>query len=751
MAKKITFAGLLFIITFISFSQTGKIEGYISDAENRTPLNGATVIVANKKGDNTDAFGKFSISGINPGQYELVVSHISYKTEIIPIEVKENLISSVSVAMKKANIDLTEVRINGKKGSPLNTIGSVDVMLRPVNNSQDVLRIVPGLFIAQHAGGGKAEQIFVRGYDIDHGTDINVTVDGMPVNMVSHAHGQGYADLHFLIPETVEKVNFDKGPYFTNKGNLATAGYAEFHTKEFLKENFLKFEGGQFNTQRLVGMLKILNTENEDSRQQFFIGSEYFKSDGYFESPQNFHRFNMIGKYNAWFGNQSQLTITASTFDSKWNASGQVPDRAVERGMISRFGSIDDSEGGNTSRTNINIRFAKQWTNNWKTADQLYYSRSHFNLFSNFTFFLDDAINGDEINQRESRNIYGINKTASKSWLLGNRNTTTEFGGGFRCDDVMGIELSRAVKRQFLDYVQKGNIKETNTHLYWNQSIDFANKVNINGGLRFDYFSFAYRNILAGETGFRHQQRGILSPKLNFVYTPSSTVTVFLNNGIGFHSNDTRVILDNSAKDILPRVFGTDLGLILKPVKNLILRTALWHFYSEQEFVYVGDAGMVEPGGKTRRAGVDISARYQFTSWLFGDLDMNYTKARGIGAAKDEDYIPLAPSFTSTGGISAKMKNGFSGSLRYRFMDHRPANEFNSVKAEGYFINEISLAYAWKKFEVTFSAENIFNREWREAQFDTESRLQFEPGSVSEIHYTPGTPRFLKAGIHLKF
>jgi hypothetical protein len=751
MAKKITFAGLLFIITFISFSQTGKIEGYISDAENRTPLNGATVIVANKKGDNTDAFGKFSISGINPGQYELVVSNISYKTEIIPIEVKENLISSVSVAMKKANIDLTEVRINGKKGSPLNTIGSVDVMLRPVNNAQDVLRIVPGLFIAQHAGGGKAEQIFVRGYDIDHGTDINVTVDGMPVNMVSHAHGQGYADLHFLIPETVEKVNFDKGPYFTNKGNLATAGYAEFHTKEFLKENFLKFEGGQFNTQRLVGMLKILNTENEDSRQQFFIGSEYFKSDGYFESPQNFHRFNMIGKYNAWFGNQSQLTITASTFDSKWNASGQVPDRAVERGMISRFGSIDDSEGGNTSRTNINIRFAKQWTNNWKTADQLYYSRSHFNLFSNFTFFLDDAINGDEINQRESRNIYGINKTASKSWLLGNRNTTTEFGGGFRCDDVMGIELSRAVKRQFLDYVQNGNIKETNTHLYWNQSIDFANKVNINGGLRFDYFSFAYRNILAGETGFRHQQRGILSPKLNFVYTPSSTVTVFLNNGIGFHSNDTRVILDNSAKDILPRVFGTDLGLILKPVKNLILRTALWHFYSEQEFVYVGDAGMVEPGGKTRRAGVDISARYQFTSWLFGDLDMNYTKARGIGAAKDEDYIPLAPSFTSTGGISAKMKNGFSGSLRYRFMDHRPANEFNSVKAEGYFINEISLAYAWKKFEVTFSAENIFNREWREAQFDTESRLQFEPGSVSEIHYTPGTPRFLKAGIHLKF
>ena len=413
MAKKIIFAGLLFFVTSISFSQKGKIEGYISDAENSTPLNGATVIISTNKGDNTDAFGKFSMSGINPGQYELVVSHISYKTEIIPVEVKEGLTSSVFVAMKKANLDLAEVKINGKKDASLNTISSVDIMLRPVNTSQDVLRIVPGLFISQHAGGGKAEQIFLRGYDIDHGTDINVTVDGMPVNMVSHAHGQGYADLHFLIPETVEKVNFDKGPYFTNKGNLATAGYAAFHTKEFLKENFLKLEGAQFNTQRLVGMLKIINTENENSRQQFYIASEYFKSDSYFESPQNFHRFNMIGKYNAWFGNQSQLTITAATFDSKWNASGQVPNRAVETGMINRFGSIDDSEGGNTSRTNLTIRFAKQWKNNWRTTDQLYYSRYHFNLFSNFTFFLDDAINGDEINQRETRNIYGLNKAAS--------------------------------------------------------------------------------------------------------------------------------------------------------------------------------------------------------------------------------------------------------------------------------------------------------------------------------------------------
>jgi len=742
MFKRQIITGLLFLITFVSFSQKGKIEGYISDAENKTPLNGASVIISGTIGDNTNEFGKFSINGINPGQYELVVTHISYKTEIIPVEVKDDLVSTVSVAMKKANLDLAEVKVNGKKNSPLNTIGAIDIMLRPVNTSQDVLRIVPGLFIAQHAGGGKAEQIFLRGYDIDHGT---------PVNMVSHAHGQGYADLHFLIPETVEKVNFDKGPYFSNKGNLATAGFAEFHTKEFLKNNFIKLEGGQFTTQRAVAMLKLFNIENEKSRQQFYVASEYFGSDGYFESPQNFHRLNLMGKYNAWFGNQSQLTITASTFDSKWNASGQVPDRAVQSRMISRFGSLDNSEGGITSRTNLNLRYTRQWKNNWKTTDQVYYSRYHFDLYSNFTFFLNDPVNGDEIDQRETRNIYGYNTTASKAWLLGNKNAHTEFGGGFRYDDVMGIELSRAVKRQFIEYLQKGDVKETNSYLYWNQSLEITDKVSVNGGLRFDHFKFSYRNVLAGETNFRDQERSMLSPKLNFSYSLSSTVKIYLNNGIGFHSNDTRVILNNDAKDILPKVYGTDLGIILKPIKNLILKTAIWHFYSEQEFVYVGDEGIVEPGGKTRRVGIDISARYQFTSWLYADLDLNYTKARAIGEAKGENYIPLAPSFTSIGGISAKMKNGFGSSIRYRFMAHRPANEFNSVQAEGYFITDILLSYPLKKLEVTISAENIFNQQWREAQFDTESRLQFEPQPVSELHYTPGSPGFLKAGISFKF
>lgn len=750
--KKIFFLSIsLLFITGLANSQKGSIEGFIADAESNTPISGASVNLDSIRGDNSDMFGRFLFPAINPGQYEMIISHIGYRTEVVPVEVKPNLLSTVKINLKKASLDLSEVRINSRRSSGLNTIGAVDVKLRPINTSQDVLRIVPGLFIAQHAGGGKAEQIFLRGFDLDHGTDIAITVDGIPVNMVSHAHGQGYADLHFLIPETVEKVNFDKGPYFSNKGNLATAAYVDFSTRDFLDENMIKAEAGLFNTKRLAGLLKVLNKVSEKSRQQFYLASEYSATDGYFESPQDFHRFNIVGKYTAWFGNQSQLSVSASTFDSKWFASGQIPDRAVKNGTIGRFGAIDDTEGGNTSRTNINIRFNKQWKNNWKTTDQFFFSRYKFNLYSNFTFFLEDPVNGDMINQRETRNVWGYNTTAAKSYLAGNRKAATELGAGFRHDDVMDIELSKATRTTFINSIQKGDIKETNFYAWANQEIELSNKINLTAALRYDHFTFRYKDELAANSDFKKQTKGIISPKLNLSYNISSKARLYLNNGIGFHSNDTRVILDNSADDILPRVIGTDLGIILKPGKKLILKTALWHLYSEQEFVYVGDAGIIEPSGKTRRFGIDISVRYQFHKWLFADFDLNLTRARAIGEAKGENFVPLAPSFTTIGGLTAKSKDGFSGSVRYRLIGSRPANEDNSVQAEGYFLLDAVLSYRLKKFDFTITAENIFNRDWREAQFDTESRLKTEPDPVSEIHYTPGIPRFIKAGVAFYF
>ena len=732
-------------------AQKGSIEGLVADAESSTPVAGATINLGTAAGDQTDGFGRFVLAGIDPGQYEMIVSHVGYRTEIVPVDIQPNIRSALHIQLKKAGLDLSEVRINSKKGNSLQAIGQVDIRLRPIQSSQDVLRIVPGLFIAQHAGGGKAEQIFLRGYDIDHGTDIAITVDGMPVNMVSHAHGQGYADLHFLIPETVEKVHFDKGPYFAPKGNLATAAYVDFKTRDFLEENMLKAEAGVFNTQRLTGMLKLHDRKSENKRQQFYLASEYLSTDGYVESPQDFHRFNLMGKFNSWYGNQSQLTLTASTFDSRWNASGQIPVRAVQSGMISRFGAIDDTEGGHTSRSNISLRFHKQWKSGWKSTDHLYFSRYAFTLFSNFTFFLEDTVNGDMIRQQEKRNTWGYTSTAARSWLLGKHRATTETGAGFRHDGVMDIALSKATRNRFFRDLQKGDVKETNLFAWIQQELELGDRFNLTAALRYDHFRFRYRDELAGATDFSGRQQSVISPKLNISFNAGPNIKLYLQNGIGFHSNDSRVILGNQAEGLLPRVYGTDLGLVWKPYKNLILKSALWHLYAEQEFVYVGDAGIVEPGGKTRRMGIDLSARYQLTRWLFADADFNFTKARAIEAAKGQDYIPLAPLFTSIGGLTLKAKNGLNGSLRYRAIGNRPANEDNSVRAEGYLLLDAILGVRLRKWDLSITAENLLNRDWREAQFDTESRLQLETDPVSEIHFTPGTPRFIKAAISFYF
>ncbi|MGV8813587.1 MAG: TonB-dependent receptor plug domain-containing protein [Gelidibacter sp.] len=294
----------------------------------------------------------------------------------------------------------------------------VDLKNNPVNTAQDLLRKVPGLFIAQHAGGGKAEQIFLRGFDNDHGTDVSVTADGIPVNMVSHAHGQGYADLHFLIPETIKDIDFGKGAYYADKGDFNTSGYVNFTTFDKLKNNLVKLEGGSFNSMRAVTMINLLNRDVED--KNFYVASEFSYSDGPFDIKQNFNRVNIMAKYSKWIDNKQYLSILGSTFSSGWNASGQIPERAVKEGLISRWGSIDPTEGGSTSRSNFAINYRNIRNDDEEISSNLFYSKYDFNLFSNFTFFLNDLVYGDEIEQTDNRSIYGFDNKYIRRFDLEN-------------------------------------------------------------------------------------------------------------------------------------------------------------------------------------------------------------------------------------------------------------------------------------------------------------------------------------------
>ena len=729
------------------------LKGMVMDGETYLPLQGAHVILENTDRQTiTNALGKFQFSNVETGTYQLQISYVGYQPVTQSIEVNPEKNIQIAVNLERSSLELSEIAVMARPSDDINTISAIDVNLRPVQSSQDILRYVPGLFIAQHAGGGKAEQIFLRGFDIDHGTDINLSVDGMPVNMVSHAHGQGYSDLHFIIPETVGNVNFQKGPYDADRGNFTTAGFVEFSTRNALDRSMVKVEGGQFDTYRTVAMIDLLGEKARENNQHAYVASEFLSTQGYFDSPQNFTRLNLLGKYNGVLDENKYLTATFSTFRSKWDASGQIPQRAVESGLIGRFGAIDDTEGGYTDRTNLSVKLGNALENGSFLSNQIYLVNYAFELYSNFTFNLEDPENGDQIRQKENRNIVGYTGTYSKAYTLLGREASTDVGLGFRYDDVDGNELSHTKARRIpLDSIALGDVDEINAFAFVDQHVHLSDHLTLNAGLRLDHFNFAYVNALDSVYQRNTVTKTMLSPKLNLFYQANASTQLYLKSGIGFHSNDTRVIIGNTGKDILPKAYGVEVGTNFKPLPSLFVNTSLWLLHLDQEFVYVGDAGIVEPSGKTRRAGIDLSFRYQPFRWLFADMDMNFTHPRSLEADEGEDYIPLALAFTNTGGLSFQTQNGFHGSVRYRYLDDRPANEGNSVVAEGYFLLDAVVRYTLPNFEFGLSAENLLNVDWNEAQFDTESRLPFETEPVSEIHFTPGTPFFMKASVSYFF
>ncbi|GAA0892454.1 TonB-dependent receptor [Fulvivirga kasyanovii] len=731
------------------FAQQHIFSGRIYNQQGE-PLPGANIVIDNGAGTSADAFGNFKFK-LPAGTFTVTVSFIGYESQQQEIEITDSE-RRQDFFLKQGDIELADVVITSEEVKSLSSISAYDIKLRPTESSQDVLRLVPGLFIAQHAGGGKAEQIFLRGFDIDHGTDINLTVDGMPVNMVSHAHGQGYSDLHFLIPETIQRVNFNKGPYYVDQGNFTTAGYAAFHTRDRLDSSMIKLEGGQYGTLRTVGLIDLLNRQQDGLRENLYIASELYLTDGYFDSDQNFSRINIMGKYTGYFDDKKLLSISASRFTSKWDASGQIPVRAVESGLIGRFGAIDDTEGGETSRTNLNVKYNLDLGNDAGLEHQVFFSRYDFMLVSNFTFFLNDPINGDQITQSESRSIYGYSGAYTKDGYLGNLGIRSKAGAGFRYDDVNDIRLSHTLNRkEVLDDLARGDVDETNVYAYISETLDITPAFSVNGSLRYDHFIFNYVDALATTYERQSESEGTFSPKLSASYKLTSQFGLFAKAGIGFHSNDTRVVVAQNGKDILPKAYGFDFGGFFKPVPNLSINAAVWQLNLDQEFVYVGDEGIVEPSGETRRRGVDLSFRYQLLQWLYLDADLNFTDPLAVNEPEGADHIPLAPTFTSIGGISFNMKNGINGSLRYRYLGDRPANEDNSVEAEGYFLLDATLNYTQPKYEVGFSIVNLLDNEWKEAQFDTESRLFNETAPVSEIHFTPGSPLFARASISFFF
>jgi outer membrane cobalamin receptor len=751
--KRVFYIFILLFINSTLYAHLGSIAGTVYDQATNLPLRGVNVqLTGLGKAALTNELGQYRFDELVAAPYKIELSYIGFKAQVIDVLVQDDQTTSVKTLMTNAAVELSEVVVSSQRPHDQQLISSLDIKLRPIVNSQEILRMVPGLFIGQHAGGGKAEQIFLRGFDIDHGTDIQLTVDGMPVNMVSHAHGQGYADLHFVIPELVQGVDFKKGPYNAEKGNFTTAGWANFRTRNALDRSFVKLEGGQYDTFRAVAGIDLLGQRGKDKNQSAYLASEYSFTNSYFDNPQNFNRLNILGKYHGHLGSHTNLTLTGSTFWSKWNHSGQIPDRAIESGLIGFFGSIDPSEGGETSRTNVNLQLVTVTPRNHVIKNQLFYSNYNFELYSNFTFFLEDSLNGDQIRQKERRNLFGYNGSYSIENDLGNSRWTTTLGVQYRQDLTKNSELSHTKNRtETLESIQLGNVNELNAAIYADELIQISNRFTVNAGLRLDIFRNQYEDLLATPISKKQASAAIVSPKLNLYYTFNPRVQLYLNTGKSFHSNDSRVVVPQGGREILPPAYGSDLGVIFKPFPKLLINAAAWYLWLQQEFVYVGDAGVVEPSGKTRRQGLDLSVRYQITKHLYADVDLNTAKPRAIGELEGQNYLPLAPTFTTVGGLSLQTTKGFSGSLRYRYIGNRPANEDNSIVAKGYFVTDMQVNYAKKAYNIGLSVQNLFNTRWKETQFATESRLRGEAAPVEEIHFTPGTPFFARLSLTLFF
>lgn len=752
MKLKLLALNILLLSNVRLYAQQKTILGMVIDSASLVPINGVTIVLnpINRTAI-TGETGHFSYRNVESEALSLTITAVGYQKKVISLS-QHDLTPLISLSPKQTL--LTDVVITANNLNPYKAISETDIKLRGVSNSQEVLRIVPGLFIGQHQGGGKAEQIFLRGFDNDHGTDINMSVDGMPINMVSQAHGQGYADSHFIIPETIESTDYQKGMYNAEKGDLAVTGYVNLNTANAINTNQIKIEGGQFNTRRLFGMVNLLGEKAKANEQSWYAASEYRYSDSYFDNPQHFKRFNFFTKYHGKINADNWLTVSASALSSSWKASGQIPESAVNDGTVGFYGALDPNEGGITSRINVNAQLLSELSNHDILKNQFYYSRYKFDLHTNFTFYLEDTVNGDEIRQREARNLYGYNGSYKHEGHIGNTKLTSETGINARLDITKGSELSHTVNNTtVINPIKSGDITELNTGVYLSETFQFNSKLTMSAGLRFDQFYYRYNNKLATDStlngiGIYTATNNIVSPKLNFYYQLNDKTQLYLLTGKGFHSNDTRVVVAQGGLQTLPAAYGADLGTVFKPVKNLLFNAAIWYSYLQKEYVYTGDGGSVEFSGRTRRIGFDLSARYQPLKSLYFDADVNYAHGRSLDDPAGANYIPLAPVWSSTGGITYILKNGFNGSLRYRHLGDRPANADYSLTAAGYFINDLVLNYTRPKYEIGLTINNLFNVRWMETQFETVTRLKNQ-APVDGIAFTAGTK--FAALLHLSY
>lgn len=643
-----------------------------------------------------------------------------------------------------------EVRITADRPAAASSqqfIPDKEYLLQPQGRPAQVLRLIPGFIAVEHSGGaGKADQYFLRGFDADHGTDVAFFSDGMPINFRTHAHGQGYTDLNFIIPETIEGLDVYKGAYLPEFGDFATAGAVNFRSRQVVKEGIVQLAGGQFDTQRYLLMFSPTK-----EKVRTLIAAEGYYTNGPFQNDNRYFRGNLLGKMTLNPTARSEFSLTGTFHKAQWNGSGEIPFRAVTDGTINRFGSIDPSEGGTTIRSTGRLNYHYDTPSGGQFFANAYGQYYKFDLYTNFTFFLNNPVNGDGFQQSDRRVIYGGDTGWRQSFDLFGIPSAVTAGVQARVDNAH-VRLGTQFKRSPLGTTTDTDILEASYAPFLKTEFQPTQWIRLSGGVRSEIFTFDVRNRCpaCAEQPSGRASSGVVLPKANLILGPWFRTELFANYGEGYHSNDARsAVVPGSSP--LARAKTYEVGARSKPwgPDGLELIATLWAIDLQSELVFVGDDGTTDIRGPTRRRGVEVAARGQ----VFGPIDVNGSFTWAKAEFRNGDAIPNAPELTAYGAVILRYPEGLTTQLQATYFGVRPLVEDRSFKSPSWVDVDLSSRYkipvklSHGRLEAFFFIQNLLNTHWEQATFAFQSRLRNEPAGVTDLHFVPGNPRFVMGGV----
>lgn len=623
-------------------------------------------------------------------------------------------------------------------------VGYKDFEERPLSRVGELAENVPGLIATQHSGTGKANQYFLRGFNLDHGTDIAGFVDGAPINMRSHGHGQGYLDLNFLIAEMVERIDYRKGPYSVEAGDFSAAGSMAFTTKSALSKPLAEVIIGQFGYSRA-----LLAGSGPLGTGTLLAAVDGTLSNGPWVLDEDLKKLNGLIKYSQGT-EQNGWSLGFSGYGSSWTSTDQVPERAIASGLIPRRGFIDDDLGGKTSRFALNFQRKTA-----RSSLSAYAIRTRFRLTSNFTYFLDDPVNGDEFQQLDQRTIVG--GSYRRQWLF-SQPLKVRIGADTRFDAIGKLGLFRSVDSRPTSTVRQDKVDEYSGAVFVEGELKIAPALRLVGGLRGDAIGYSVKADLAANSG--KGSDAILAPKVALAWKPTPIIELYANYGESYHSNDVRgatIRIDPASGDpadrvpVMVRARGGEIGGRLEA--GALTATAVAYVLKlGSELVFVGDAGATEPSDASRRTGAEFSLFWRPAPWLAIDGTAAVTRARFRGAALGFDRIPGSIGNVLAGGFHADLDYGLSTSLRVRHLGSAPLIEDGSVRSDP--TTQVNLGGYWSKGRLRIGVDvlNIFGANSPDISYFYASRLAGEAAEgVEDRHIHPVEPRQVRVSLRLSF